>query len=697
MVILPQRQFRLYDGNTHLATVNFSSNWLGNKPEIAYEMAEDAKWDSQDGIDDDWKDDSDPQPLHAGDYTANLTVGDVTAKTEYTISPVKWETPEVPVITFNVKKEGTNKYSSIISITKPIGDNLMYQIKQVDTNEKEIDVAGYSGWRTEKEFVDIPFGIYYYFYAKVCADRDHLESTPSKSTAYLTTGGNVVYIENGIGIKVEPTYGAGDFKYTVSAEEGYHLRGYKDNLPNDSMSIGPANIATLDFVKPIPGVEGSDAYIQEGGITIDRSGPTNGTYEYKIKLENGKVAYHQITLKFSGAAKDASVASKVTDGQVFSDFNSKETSISRDSAFTAQFTVSDYIPEEYDAQELTFSQELPKGTTVIMKTDGKYWYYKLDTAEDSIDLTKFTAMGGREKFSFDKKDTSVKEFTYQFIVDFSAAEEKTITDPLKVNLALTANSSHSAPTIPVTGETHISLGIKDKAVFKLNSANDDKESATLNCTYDPSEGAASIWNGRNTALVLQAPEAVPTDLTLTAVIDGKTARYTMNASRQFIIPLGEVGTKEVKLTWDSNLFSSSENNLSFTADWYVSRSSADQSPLNGDKVASTNVTFSCKKDAVPSVRIDGEDHLCKVGGKLKVTVNYAGIPSDGTVIAHLQRENGGKYEYTGANHTIEHNSGKNKEVEFSMGQMGKGNYRILVIVQEKKANILQVPYYFVIP
>ncbi len=688
----------VYDGNTHLATVNFSSNWLGNKPGIAYEMEEDATWDSQDEIDDDWKNASDRQPLHAGDYTANLTVGDVTAKTEYTISPVKWETPEVPVITFKVQKDtNTGDYSSIISITEPIGDNVMYQIKQVDTNGNEINVKDYADWQKGKEFVDIPFGIYYYFYAKVCADRDHLESTPSKSTAYLTTGGNVVYIENGTGIKVEPTYGTGDFKYTVSAEEGYHLRGYKDNLPNDSMSIGPANIATFDFIKPIPGVEGSDAYIQEGGITIDRSGPTNGTYEYKIKLENGKVAYHQITLKFSGAAKDASVASKVTDGQVFSDFNSKETSISRDSAFTAQFTVSDYIPEEYTSQALSFSQELPKDTTVIMKTEGKYWYYKLDTAENSIDLTKFTAMGGTEKFSFDKDGTSVKEFTYQFIVDFSAAEENTITDPLKVNLALTANSSHSAPTIPVTGETHISLGIKDKAVFELDSENVDKKSATLNCTYNPSEGAASIWNGRNTALVLQAPEAVPTDLTLTAVIDGKTARYTMNASRQFIIPLGEVGTKEVKLTWDSNLFSSSENNLSFTADWYVSRSSADQSPLNGDKVASTGVTFSCKKDAVPSVRIDGEDHLCKVGGKLKVTINYAGIPSDGTVIAHLQRENGGKYEYTGANHTIEHNSGKNQDVEFSMGQMGKGNYRILVIVQEKKANILQVPYYFVIP
>ncbi len=682
----------VYDGDSHLAAVNFSANWLENKPEISYEMAA-SEWDDKDAVDENWPDD--PLPLHAGNYTAKVTAGDATAQAEYVISPVKWETPEVPQISFKVEKVDTATYNSVITITTPTGENVMYKITQLPNDGTEIGVEGYLDWQLANEFANIPYGNYYYFYAKVCADRDHMESDPSKSAAYLTTGGNIVYIENGTGIKVVPQYGAGDFQYTVSAADGYHLRGYQDNLASNEMKIGPTNLP--DFVKPIPGVEIGDAYIQEGGITISKAGPTDGTYTYTLKLGDGKVAYHQITLKFSGAAKNATVASKVTDSEVFSDFNGNETSISRDSAFTAQFTVSDYIPDEYTAQALSFSQALPVGTTIIMKANGGYWYYTLDTAAKSvIKLTDFTAMGEEGKFSFNTTDTSAKKFTYQFIVDFSKTTDHSITDSLDVSLGLTANTSHSAPTIPTPGNKHISLGIKDEAEFNLNSASIAGKSATLECTYNPSLGDASIWNGRETALVLTAPEAAPVDLTLTAVIAGNTTLYTMNANRQFIIPLGEVGTREVKITLSSYLFGSSEKNLEFTAQWYVSQSSADKSPLNGHLASSCNVTFSCEKDTVPSVRIDGTQHLCHAGDKLQVTVNYAGIPSEGKITAYLQGKNGGQYVDTGAKVSILNDAGTNKQIEFNMGKMAKGSYRILVIVQESGANILQVPYYFVI-
>ena len=95
---------------------------------------------------------------------------------------------------------------------------------------------------------------------------------------------------------------------------------------------------------------------------------------------------------------------------MFGDFNGKATSISRDSAFTAQFTVSDYIPDEYTAQALSFSEALPAGTTIIMKADGGYWYYNLGTENASIDLTNFTAMGGTDKFSFNKEKNAAKTF-----------------------------------------------------------------------------------------------------------------------------------------------------------------------------------------------------------------------------------------------------------------------------------------------
>ncbi len=692
----------VYDGDSHLATANFSVNWLGNKPEISYEMAA-SEWDGKDTADEDWQ--TNHLPLHAGSYTAKLTAGDATAQAEYVISPVKWETPAVPQISFAVNKVDATTYNSVITITTPTGDNLMYKITHLPNDGTETGVDGYPDWQSANAFSNIPYGKYYYFYAKVCADRDHLESDPSKSSAYLTTGGNIVYIENGDGIKVVPQYGTGEFKYTVSADDGYHLRGYQDNLTSNEMVIGPSNISDIDFVKPIPGVESADAYLQEGGITISKVGPTDGAYTYTLKLGDGLVAYHQITLQFSGAAKNAAVASKVTDGQVFSDFNSKETSISRDSAFTAQFTVSDYIPDEYTAQALRFSKALPAGATVIMKFDGRYWYYNLGASPESvIDLTEFTEMGGDAKFGFDTAGTAAKSFTYQFIVDFSKATANSITDNLGVSLELTADTAHGAPNIPTAGNTHISLGIQNEAVFSLNSAGVVGKSATLNCTYNPSAGAASIWNGRKTSLVLTVPENAPADLMLTAVADGKTTLYTMKTTvdssghliRQFIIPLGEVGTNEVKITLNSYMFSSSENSLAFTAKWYVAQSSADKSPLNGYSAASCDVTFSGKKDTVPSVRIDGTQRLCHAGDVLSVKVNYAGVPSEGSITAYLQGKSGGQYVDTGARPTVSNDTGFSMQMEFNMGQMEKGSYRILVVVQESGANILQVPYYFVI-
>ncbi len=118
---------------------------------------------------------------------------------------------------------------------------------------------------------------------------------------------------------------------------------------------------------------------------------------------------------------------------------------------------------------------------------------------------------------------------------------------------------------------------------------------------------------------------------------------------------------------------------------------------DSDPAASCGVvTFSGEKDSVPSVRIDGTRRLCQVGGKLEVTVNYAGIPNGGTITAYLQSKNGGEYIPTGARADISPGTSMSDTVTFNMGQMAEGSYRILVVVQESGANILQVPYYFVI-
>ena len=93
----------------------------------------------------------------------------------------------MPEITFRVDADK----KSIIEISKPTGDNIKYWIKCLKDGT-ETEVAGYSDWQKESQFSNIPFGDFYYFYAKKCADRDHLESTPSRSEAYLADGNNII-------------------------------------------------------------------------------------------------------------------------------------------------------------------------------------------------------------------------------------------------------------------------------------------------------------------------------------------------------------------------------------------------------------------------------------------------------------------------------------------------------------------------
>lgn len=671
-----------YDEKYHLASLEYSDNWLGEgnyRPDITYEMADSSEWDDKDGVREEWN--NDPQPKHAGSYTAKITVENATAMAKYEIRRIKWETPEVPEMNFKVVN---NK--NIIEITNPRGNSIRYKITCFDTtNEQETPVTGYLDWRKENEFSNIELGHYYYFYAKKIEDRDHFDSDPSKSESYLADGNNIIYIKSETGIKVVPDIGDGAFKYTVSAAAGYHLRNYTDNLET-----------AVEDAKPIPGAP-AEAHLEPGGIILNSDMSTKDIYTYTVKFEKDKVAYYQLTLEFSGAAKDASVSSKVIDGQIFKDFNNKkETSISNDSAFTAQFTVNDYIPDEYKEQLLKFSSNLPKDTTIIMKEEGRYWYTKLTEEKQNINLNEFIAMGESNKFKVEKMGETPKKFTYQFIVDFSQAEKNMDTVDLKVNLNLIANNTtYSAPTIPAEGEeAHISLNIKEKAKFTLGQYNLVNKSLTLKCNYVPSEGAASIWDGRDTALVLTINKGTPpADLTLTAEVDGNTTNYTMNKDKQFIIPLGEIGNKNVKITLNSNLFDSSGMTLNCSAKWYVSKSRADNSPLNGDVVKKIDsIDFACKKDDLPSLRIDGNTRLCEVGGKLTIQVNYRNILGIDKITAYLQKKDGNEYIYTGSNKEVPTNG----SVEFSMGNMSKGSYRIYVIVSRDSSYLLEVPYYFVI-
>ncbi len=686
-----------YDGNEHLATVTFSQSWLGDKSDPSYILAADTVWDPQDKIDDNWTADS--KPVHAGNYTVKLTVKDVTAQVEFTIARIKWNTPEVPQnIHFKIGADG----KSIVVIGAPTGSNISYRVTYLKDGV-ETAVAGHSDWQASNEFTGIPFGFYYYFYAKMSADRDHIESTPSRSEAYLADGGNIVFFQSANGILVEPETGDGTFKYVVTAQAGYHLRGYSDNV-----NSGDA----LTNAKPVEGAE-TKAYNNDGIQIEKQEVGKDKEYKYTVTFTENKVAFYQITLKFDGAVPNAKATHKTTDGEQFSDFNDKETTISRDSAFTVRFILTDFIAEEYSAPTLSFSKGLPQGATVILITADRYWYYKLNEANaalstSGISLTEFTAMGASNKFVFDTTSESAKSgqtVIYQFIVDFSQAEGGLPFDAankrLNVNLNFEANFAYSAPKIVADA----GLNVESEATFTIlaNSAETGTKSATLTLTYAQSNGAASIWNGRKSALVLTAkePTKVPVDLMMMVKIGESTATYRMEADARFIIPLGALtATKSVDITLVSRLFKATAEDIVFTTDWYVSKSNADKSPLNGYKATSCDATFSCQKDPAMSVRIDGKDNkrVYQKGEMLEATITCEGITlgEKTKVIVVVRRKTAnGTYELTGIRQELTDISAP-VDWSYSLGEMEPNSYQILVAVQVDGANILLVPYYFVI-
>jgi len=676
-----------YDGATHEAEQTVSGNWLYGNPTITYVMAADSVWDEKDNFDNDWAAALNPKPTHAGNYTAKIVVttadgGTVFASTDYQISRVKWDSTGQPQIGFeNITESGGNHTGTIVVTLPIVYDNALYRIERynLETQQQE-NVAGFPDWQTSNQFPNVPFGYYYFFSAKLGEDRDHLDSDPSQSNAYLATGGNIVLIEADSGIQVDMASGDGYFTYTVYADRDYHFRGYQDNRDK----------AVSEAVR----VEDGQPY-GNANITIDYSLAEAGKHQYVVNFN--EVTSCKITLKFQGVAKDASVSPKVTDGQVFRDFNDVSTVISCDSAFTVRFALSDFIPDEYSAPKVVFSHALPAGTTIIMKTGDKYWYCKIeaDATKSEIPLTEFIEMGvASSLYRFDSAINTVQNPIYQFIVDFSQATGSLFDGEFTVTFRSDA-TAEGAPDIWKEGN----LQIKAKAKFEL-TATVTGESATLTCTYTLSSGKASVWNGRETALVLSKKNntTVPSDLTLTTVIGGSTTRYPMNKDYQFIIPLGKIETKNVAVTLNSNLFSSTAQTFDFTVSWYVAQSGADQAPLN-NKVTTCPVTFTCQRDPVPSVRIDGEKRTCEVGGTLTIQVTHCGIPNGATVTAYLQRKVDGKYIDTAAKEPISTDAGTEnqpQEVRFPMGTLDAGSYRILVIVRLGDVNILQVPYYFLI-
>jgi hypothetical protein len=297
-----------------------------------------------------------------------------------------------------------------------------------------------------------------------------------------------------------------------------------------------------------------------------------------------------------------------------------------------------------------------------------------------------------EKFKYDTTSDTAETSTYQFVVDFSQAAGS-LSGDLDIGMELVPNSERKGNHAPaIKNSTGISM--KSPATFAITASEDNGKTATLICTYKKSDGAASVWDYRNTALVLTAPSDIPSDLYMTATVGTKTVTVYRTGKNEFIIPMSSLGDISTRVTLKlySDMLTSAAKEYKFDARWYVSSSVAAASPKNGYLAASTNVTFKAVKESAASLKVTGDRQLYTVGDTISLTIDYLNKPANANVRAEIQRKDAHD-EYHSVTET---NIFTYRGAKFTSKLTVSGSYRLVARIETGSEVLLEVPYYFIV-
>lgn len=614
------------------------------------------------------------EPTGAGEYLAEMTVGSVCAKVTYTIAKASQDAPGELEYTYTAGR------LVIKSVTDGSGEKkskAVYMVKYTE-NESPKEVSGESN-----EFSNIimdansTFEISAYYVETANYKRSDI------STNSFTFSGNIeIAFKTDMGVKIEniSTSGTGSLEYRITVEQGYH----KDNF---------TTAIALDESKDNPG-GGSYHFDKENG---------EGVYALRATPDEG-VEKLYLLVTISGVVPDAVMETKVTSGENFDSFTGNENiRVSQDSAFTVQYDLSKCKSGDYSDPKVFFGTDIPENTSLILQADDEYWYYIVKDSgipkADGLLLSAFTKMGGTETYSY--RDST--EQMYRLIVDFSQVNSF-LSGGLNVTLQMTARTVAGADqektNIP---ELKASAAVKmeGKASFGL-ARGTGNNSLKISCT--PSSGIASIWTDRGAALVLQAEEngnaEIPEDLVMKVKKEDRETNYTMNARKQFILPLGAPGDSEIALELVSKTVSASDRQYHFTPKLYIAGSEQDGSPMQGYSAAeiTNGITLTLSKSALPSVKIMNADsvngvrkRLYSQGGQMKMNLELAN--ADGyTAEAEIYRKNeNGSYASTAAKPAV--TEGENT---ISLSGMSSGCYYLNVRIKNQSSIVEETAYYFII-
>jgi len=443
-----------------------------------------------------------------------------------------------------------------------------------------------------------------------------------------------------------------------------------------------------------------------------------------------------ITIKISGADQIAGITAAVAEKRQYGDVKKTEILVSRDSAFTASYSIFGYNASIYQDLSLQFAY-LPKDATILMmdKTDEErvtYWHYTAEGTEETVPLTQFRRMGTEnERFT----DIARRNMTYQFLVDYSWTAEGSAHNP-EMQLVATIRGGNPAGLIPELSSLYEApeVTLADAETFALErvtTTTASPMSQTVKLHYSDSDGAASRWEDRADTLVLTyvGEEPLPEDLILQsrAYLDGQD-RYVANqwmltnsdGKQCFFIPLYDLDLSNLyALTLRSNQFPVKAVSYLFDIEWVYSRSGRSESPLGGDVVAEltetngngvpvkTSLEFRKEKDFVPAAKpyTQNDQHLFTPGSSFTLLVDtvvereFIDSVSFKVELMFQTDSEDGEYAKTGWNKYLpkpDVDKDTNSVTIPLSADLGVGNFCVMTSVIYGNETVLKVPYYVII-
>lgn len=596
-------------------------------------------------------------PVNAGNYEVRVSYNSVTASATFIIYKADQDAPNKP--SFTPEQVGDNWK---IVVTPSPEDNSLGKVYEYRLSYYAAGVIKDLDWQDNNAF-SLPIAFTnYIIYIRYAGDENHNPSEKVRADQMY--------------------YYSPEVSIIIDCSEGFFC-----TLEKNTISGLNINVTVLDgYYKTSDFIVTAETRLVGNTELSDKQAQVKNNYTLldEIPSDNNYI----ITLIVRGARKTTLVSSYITADKVFTDVNTFDATIAKDSAFTTYFNISYY--DKYEDLRIKFNEILPIGTSIILidKSNNTYWYFNFNTSNDTLLINDFIKMGETTKFNV--SGTTLK---YQFIVDFSKVEEALTADCLSVWLY--ADPDPTEKTVPdfSTGKRTVNLV---SVLFEINDkTQDDNTSEKLFETkFAATTAQTSKWDNKAATLVVTPNEVLPSDSRIKITQGNKTTYYYQNELDKFIIPLKGLSLETFNLSLESSLFPEEGKSYNLNIKLYASNSSVGTAVLNGKVVAEiTTLTFEAKAISCAAIKITGQEHIVKVGEELIVNLAYV-LPEGCTISSDLmvKAESG---EYTSSGKRPEINSQGNLTI--SLAGLVEGSYYFRVIIKDSAGiTVLSVPYYFII-